>query len=150
MYVFAWETNRGTVMLVELAEVARALQDVRAPGSNIRTRAVQLQATLRPPLRQDIIPVSQRGTTTWSTRQKNAGSVLGVRHLSLAPRNLPHGPISTILPPFRSTDSCKASNFCEHDARQLLRQITDFGLRSTIFYLHTIVTATEEKTSILR
>jgi len=78
----AWETNRGFVMLVELAEVARALQDVRAPSSNIRTWVIQLQATLRSFLRQNVIPVSQRYTAAWSARQKNTGSVLGIRHLS--------------------------------------------------------------------
>lgn len=131
-------------MFVELAKVARAFQDIGAPSSNIRTRIVQLQATFRSLLRQDVIPISQRYIAAWSTSQKNTGSVLGVRHLSRWLETL----TSQYLQIFRRSrnfDKHKVSNFCEH---HVPRKVTDFGSRSTIFYLHTIVTVTEKKTSM--
>lgn len=136
------KTNRRFVMLVKLAKVVRVLQDIGAPSSNIRARIVQLQATLRSLLRQDVIPVSQRYTTAWSTRQKDTGSVLGVRHLSRWRFETLTIQYLQIFRRSLNFDKRKASNFCEH---HVPRKVTDFGSRSTIFYLHTIVTATGKK-----
>lgn len=86
-------------MLVELAKVARALQDIRTPGPNVRARVVQLQATLRSFLQHDVIPVSRRYTAAWSACQKNARSMLGVRHLAGASKPL-HEPIFANFPSF--------------------------------------------------
>lgn len=74
------DTNRDCCVLVELAEITGALQHVRAPSSDIRARLVHLQATFRSLLRRGVIPANGIHAVSWPTRQKDAGSMLGVGH----------------------------------------------------------------------